>query len=350
MVMDLWHEAPEAKEFCQSILRDIQSYKFHPDEVFTEVKFAILSTSAIDRQGEAFTPDALEQGARRINEEILWIGVHHDPLIQPYGRVISAKVFYGPTSQIHFTAAVIGYYDPSKLPTFSDLGIDSSGSRTELNETHLNLANEPFHAQLEFSPHEVDRELILDLLQDSPDIVSKQPFRSLRKTADPFTIISLFVSLGLLLYNPFSKKFLERYGERAADGSIAFFRWLSLKVFARLSELRKKRVLFEFASDYKGCRIQFVVDSNDTAVLCAASNSISEAATSAVSLIDRAEHLQFQRLIYEFDLKTSRWLPLHAMSKKVGVISDRPYLIAIDQMHGLSVGGVTTEDSIQKVH
>ena len=43
-----------------------------------------------------------------------------------------------------------------------------------------------------------------------------------------------------------------------------------------------------------------------------------------------------------------KWLPLHATSKTVGVISDRPYLIAIDQMRGLSVGAVTTEDAIRK--
>jgi len=52
--------------------------------------------------------------------------------------------------------------------------------------------------------------------------------------------------------------------------------------------------------------------------------------------------------IYEFDLKTRKWLPLHATSKRAGVISSRPYLIAIDQMKGLSVGGVTTEDAIKK--
>jgi hypothetical protein len=348
--MDLLEEVTEAREFCESVLRDIDSYKLYPEETFSHMHRAILSSSAVDLQGEAFTPDALESGAHLINEEILWIGVHHDPLIQPYGRVISAKVFYSPVSGIHFIAAVIGYFDPLMLPTFAEAGVDSYLSLDEPNETFLSLEDEPFHAQLAINPHEIDRAIILDVLESSPDFVAKQPLRSLRKTADPnpLTIISLVVSIGLLLYNPFSKKFLERYGERAADGSIAFFRWLSTKVFAALNELRQKRVLFELVSEYKGCRVQFVTNSNDTAILCDASNSISRAASSAIALIEGAEHLQLQRLIYEFDLKTRKWLPLHATSKKVGVISNRPYLIAIDQMHGLSVGGVTTEDAIRK--
>lgn len=348
--MDLLEEVTEAKEFCKSVLRDIHSYKLYADETFSHLHRAILSSSAVDLQGEAFTPDALETGARRINEEILWIGVHHDPLIQPYGRVISAKVFYSPISKIHFTAAVIGYFDPTNLPTFADLGVDSYLSLDGRNEILPRFEDEPFRGHLAFNPHEIDRAIVLDMLESSPDFVAKQPLRSLRKTADPdpLTIISLIVSIGILLYNPFSKKFLERYGERAADGSIAFFSWLSAKVFAALNDLKQKRVLFELVSEYKGCRVQFVTNSNDTAILCEASNSISRAASSAVALIDGAKHLEFQRLIYEFDLKTRKWLPLHATSKKVGVISDRPYLIAIDQMKGLSVGGVTTEDAVRK--
>jgi hypothetical protein len=49
------------------------------------------------------------------------------------------------------------------------------------------------------------------------------------------------------------------------------------------------------------------------------------------------------------NIKTRQWLPLHATSKKAGVISDRPYLIAIDQIKGISVGGITSEDSIRKL-
>jgi hypothetical protein len=67
-----------------------------------------------------------------------------------------------------------------------------------------------------------------------------------------------------------------------------------------------------------------------------------------LALIDRLESLELHRLIYEFDLTTRKWLPLHATSKTAGVISDRPYLIALDQMKGLSIGGVTSDEFIQK--
>jgi hypothetical protein len=56
-------------------------------------------------------------------------------------------------------------------------------------------------------------------------------------------------------------------------------------------------------------------------------------------LIDTLEHLRVIKLVYEFDLETQDWFPLHAATKYGGVISDRPYLIAIDELAGLSVGG-----------
>jgi predicted RNase H-like HicB family nuclease len=299
--INLWAEEPKAKLFCQSVVDDIRNYKIYPNEEFCDFQFAILSTSAIDLQGEAFTPEALESGARKMNEETLWIGALHDPLIQPFGRVIRAKVFYAPKTDIFFIAAVIGMYDPNVLPRFRDLGIEVPTLAINHPELSEGFQNKAEHAQLAFSPHEIDRTIIYDLLANAPDIVSKQALRSLRKSADPITILSVIVSIGLLIYNPFSKKFLERLGERAADGSIAFFAWLSNKVFVAIGELKRKRVLFEFVSDYKDCRIQFVVNTNDTAVLCEASNSIFTGAQSAVGLIDRTEHLQIQRLIYEFE-------------------------------------------------
>lgn len=98
--MNLWDEVPEAKLFGKSIEDNIQSYKLYPTEEFADLWFGSLATSSLDLQGEAFTPKSLEAFVQRMKEEILWIGAHHDPLIQPYGRVISAKVFYAPKSQM----------------------------------------------------------------------------------------------------------------------------------------------------------------------------------------------------------------------------------------------------------
>lgn len=344
--MNLWDETPEAKLFGESIANNIQNHKLYPTEEFADLWFGSLATSGVDLQGEAFTPQSLESFAHRIKEETLWIGAHHDPLIQPYGRVISAKVFYAPKSQLYFVAAVIGLHDPKMLQKFEDLGIDLTTVLIDDISDVPRSENEQI--QLAFSPHEIERAIINELLADAPDIVEKQPIRSLRKSAEPITILSIFASIWLLTNNPFSKKFLERYGEKAADGSLVFFSWLSEKVFRKLSNLRNKRVLFEFISEYKGCRVQFVIASADTSILCEASNSIFDAGHSAVALIDRLESLGLQRLIYEFDINARKWLPLHATSKVAGVISDKPYLIALDQMKGFSVGGFTSEDSIQK--
>lgn len=343
--MDLWNEVPETTLFAKSITQNLDKYKLFPTEDFDDLRFATLATSAVDLQREAFTPNSLKAFVKQIEKRTLWVGALHDPLIQPYGRIVAAKRFYSPKSQLYFVAGVIGLYDPKTLRTFKDVGVELVQVFDDVVDT---LAIKQKKVQLAFSPHEVDTEVIRELMNEAPELVDKNPLRSLRKSAEPITIVSILASIWLLSNNPFSKKFLERYGEKAADGSLAFFSWLSNKVFKKLDELKGKRVLFEFVTEYKGCRVQFVVPSKDTSLLCEAANSVYIAGQSAQALIDQLEHLKVDRLIYEFDLNTRKWLPLHATSTLAGVISDRPYLIALDQMKGFSVGGVTSQNSIVK--
>ncbi|HEX3248355.1 MAG TPA: hypothetical protein VHS05_02930 [Pyrinomonadaceae bacterium] len=344
--MDLWDEVPEAGLFAKSISDNIQNYKLHPTEEFSDIWVGTLATTAVDLQREAFTRQSLAAFVQQLEQETLWIGAHHDPLIQPYGRVVSAKLFYAPQSELYFVAAVVGLYDQHTLPKFEHFGLDLT---TVLFDDIADVPRlESDKVQLAYSPHEIDRVVITELLLEAPEMVDRQPKRSLRKSADPITILSVLASFWLLTNNPFSKKFLERYGEKAADSSMAFFSWLSRRVFTKLNELQNRRVLFEFMSNYKGCRVQFVIPSKDLSVLCEATNVIYDGAQSAKALIDKLESLGLQRLIYEFDLNARKWLPLHATSKSVGVISDRPYLVALDQMKAFSVGGITSDDSIQE--
>lgn len=336
---NLFDEAPEALEFCQAVEGNISRYKLFDEEQFAELRGCVLSTTGIDLQGERFTIKALEEGVRKINENGLWLSVQHDPLIQPHGRLVSAKLCYAPKSDVHFIAAVMGLYDVNKLPNFSDIGVEFA-DLTPDDDFEVPKTRERYQAQIAYSPHEIDPEFIRELLSDAPEIVDAKPVRSLRKEVDPIRIITILVSIWLLANNPFSKKFLERYGEETANGSIAFFKWLSRSVFAKIHELSGRRVLFEFQSGYKGCQVEFVVLFTDAPTLCEASNPIQSAAQSAIKLIDYLEHASLQKLVYEFEVKTRKWLPLHATSRKFGVITDRPYLIAIDQMRGLSVGGL----------
>lgn len=338
----LFDEAPEALEFCRAVEENISRYKLFDEEQFIELRGCVLSTTGIDLQGERFTTRALEEGVRNINENGLWLSVQHNPLIQPHGRFVSAKLCYAPNSDVHFIAAVMGLYDGNKLPKFSDIGIDFAEVASD-EAFEITKAHERYEAQIAYSPHEIYPEFINELLRDAPDIVNPKPKRSLRKEIDPIRIFTVLASIWLLASNPFSKKFLERYGEETANASIAFFKWLSRRVFGRIQDLGNRRVLFEFLSAYKNCQVEFVVASTDTVILCEASNSIHAAAQSAVRLIDYLEHTSIQKLVYEFDVATHKWLPLHATTKELGVIADRPYLVAIDQMRGLSVGGLLME-------
>jgi len=50
-----------------------------------------------------------------------------------------------------------------------------------------------------------------------------------------------------------------------------------------------------------------------------------------------------ERVSYLFDhKKTKEWLPLYAVTRRAGVISDRPYLISAERYHGFSLGGRAT--------
>lgn len=154
--------------------------------------------------------------------------------------------------------------------------------------------------------------------------------------------MEIATSLWLLTSNPFSKAFLTRFGERAADQVIDFLGWIKEKVVYTIEQHTNERVLFKFTTPYKGCQAKFVIASKDAELLIRATDSVNEAARSAIALIDRIEHLEPNKLVYEFDLTIKQWLPRHAATKKAGVISDRPALIAVDKYKGFSIGGSAT--------
>src|SRR5690349_20031999 len=104
---NLFDEAPEAFQFCRDVEEEIAKYKLFDREEFSELRCCVLTTSGKDMQGDSFRLKALVQGVREINQNGLWLSVQHDPLLQPYGRVLAAKLFYAPKSQVHFIAAVM---------------------------------------------------------------------------------------------------------------------------------------------------------------------------------------------------------------------------------------------------
>jgi len=98
-------------------------------------------------------------------------------------------------------------------------------------------------------------------------------------------------------------------------------------------------VLLSFETEYKECEVAFIITSRDSTQLklIKAIELVNEAACSAITLINRIEHLKPTKLIYEFDLEIEQWLPRHAITKEKGIISDHPLLIALDKYKGFSV-------------
>lgn len=335
---NLWNEVPEAEIFYEDVVKNLNNFLLFEKESFSRINQAILGTSNIDSQNEAFDISSLQGVVSYVKEKPMWLNVEHNPLFPPHGRIIAAKVFYAPESEIYFLAGVIGRYSEENFRKFKDFNIDFSKLEDSLPELDFLLIGDD--VEISYNPHEIESKMIEDILTDSPNIVSKKVKRSIRKEADPITILTFFVSIFVLTNNPFSKKFLEKYGEKSAEASISFFTWLQKKVFKKFSEIYSERVLFEFISPYKNCTAKFVIASKDVAILCEASDTIYKASRSAVKLIDYLEETQPETLVYQFNLEAKRWVPLYISTQKEGVITDQPYLIAIDQITGLSLGGI----------
>lgn len=342
---NLLDEAPEAKDFLEEVVNNIDEYKLFEGENFEHFLTGIIATTGVDSQGDRITLQAITQMAEQLNQEVIWNQAEHNPLIQPIGRSIAARLFYAPKSDTYFIAAVSGIYSPNLLLKFEDIGVD-------LENLPLNSSIENgYHpeipqAQLAFSRTDFDQDTLDELLKEHPRLLDSVPDHRVRKAADPLTIIEVVASIWLLTSNPFSQAFLKKFGEKAAEEVLEFFGWLKQKVIHTVEYHANKQVLFEFSTSYKGCWVEFVTTTKDRELLIEATDSVNEAALSAVALIDRIEYLEPNKLVYEFDNKTRRWFPLHAATKRAGVITDRPVLVALDRYKAFSISGRVIRSSI----
>ena len=336
MAHDLINEVPEAKRFIGSACRGWDKFKRYPSEEFIEIRGAVLATSGIDSQNESFAPEGLYGMAEQIRRDSLWLMYEHNPLNLPLGRVLAAKCFYAPNAQLHFVAGVVGIYDSSKYASFSSVGCDIENLTTGPITTTVDDTN-PFSLTVSYNPHEIPSSVIEDLLRDAPPEVAREPALEARKSADPLTILAITASLGVLVNNPFSKKFAERLGERAADSTAALSSWLNERVVAAFSRLEKE-ALFEFRCQESGCRVEFVVPSKDRLVVQKSAETVDEAAKSARALLNALSRFGPEKLVYRYDPKTLQWWPLYAATRTRGIIKDARMLIAAERVP-LSGGG-----------
>lgn len=335
---DLIQETPEAAAFLDSIIANIETLKLYDGETFAQVNRGIFATDDVDAHGERLSTEDFETYRSGSGSRIVWTGVEHNPLFPPAGRVIAMKAFQSPASGVGFVAGVIGVYGEDSYRAFKDVGIDASTS-VDRAAALASLAEFALEAGIAFNPHEIPLATVEQMLAEAPTYVEREPSLQHRKAFATDPILTLMVQGAILLFNPFSKKFLERSGEKAADAAIQLSSWLAKTVFRKFSELTQKKVFFQILTPYKGCHLAFVVPSKDPNLLTDAMASVGDAVLAAIGIVDALSLWEVCTLTFEFDLNTKKWLPLHAATRKGGIIADRAQLIVIKGMQGLSMGG-----------
>lgn len=335
---------PSASAYCERVIEEVDRHKLFPEEQFADLAMGVLSTTGLDLQGDMVTLAALKGMQARIEQNGLWGSAEHDPLIPMIGRVLSSQVFFDEASGTHFLAGVFAYYDSQTFPSFESLGI-----RTAISEASEFPPDLPERViRVLFSEHEVPGGIVSASIAEAPPTIDRDVGTSFRKAADPHATVHLLVNLGFLLFNPFSKKFLERLGERAADGVIATWAWVTKSLWRRLQTLKKRRLLLVIETDYKNCRIEFALDNTDEETLARALQSLHLASGSAVALIDQIEHLKPEVLVYEFDTRDSVWKPLHAATRGAGVFASRSIPVDHKRYKGLSIAGVAENVEVRE--
>ena len=314
-------------------------YRRYPEEEFAELRPAIFATSLVDRQNrDVARPEALESMAEQINEKSLWMMSEHNPRIPPLGRILCARRFHARQSGVYFVAGVCGFYDPERVRSFTPKPAWDLSQLTANSSDEIIAPVTTELVRLAVNPHELPSGVIEEMLRDAPSIVERDASLVGRKSADPMPIVAVIASAWLLTSNPFSKKVLEVLGEQSARTAIEFASWIKNKVISEIAKLQRE-CLFVLQIPNDSCTVEFVVPSNNTAILIAAIDSVQPAVISSMALAAKLSHTDLEKLVYEYDLAAKQWIPIYAATRLAGVISNRPALMALDRISGLSVGG-----------
>jgi hypothetical protein len=345
VAVNLLDEEPTAREFCEQVLGELDEHLLFPEERFAHTFIGIFATTAIDKHGDRLAPTALFGAADVLARGTMWCGAEHDPTVPPTGRVIAARSFFAPTSGEFFIAGVVGFFGKDSYRTFEsvmpravpevllDLGPLLDGVDPETLGGEI--------AVIGFNPRELPEELANELLADSPTCVSKIPEHWTRKSTDPLTILSISVAFAVLL-KPVVAKALEVYGEEFGKKSLEFLQWIKVKVPRLLARCESARVIFELRSELGGVPVLFLVDFKDQAVLEEAAGQVGDAAGRAAQVILALRDQEPRKLAFLYDPQRRRWELLYAATEKMGIVTDRPVLIAAEKAAamGFSFGAI----------
>ena len=345
--MDMLDENEDAVRFVTDVSERADSMIIYPEERFKSVIAGVLMTTTVDSQGDQFGVEALETLVTKVTEEVFLVTAHHDPRIQPVGRVLAAKVFFAPKSEAHFVAGVIGYWDPSTYKTFDKVGI-TGGVADNCELIPDFYTEDPPQASIGLNRQDFDLTDLHDVLEEAPPIVSREVNEQFRKAHDPITIVSISVSISLLLSTPYLKEIQKKFGAATADACIDFSRWVGTVLAAKVRSLFKREILFEIQSEIAACDISFLVETSDPLLVSEAMEHVQQAAIAAINLASAMKSLEPIRITYLYDHAAKKWLPLHAVTKNAGIITDRPRLITLEGLSGLSVSGAATSKQLEQ--
>jgi hypothetical protein len=336
---DLIAESPEAQKFVQDAISNLDEFKLYPGEEFLTVVGNVVSGTGLDRQGESASVADLEALVSTVDEGAFFLRREHDPLIHPIGRIVAAKMFQLPQTEKYFVVGIIGFYDASKLPSFASKGIDVSN--LPYRDASLTGTPEESRALVEFNPYEIPPSAVEEMLETAPASVGLGEGIHSRKGVISLAILQISASIWLLSRTPFGTKFQERLGEKAADASVAFLKWISETVSGKLRELTGKETRLVISFRYKDCTVEFVLTGKEgPAATTEAIAALENAANQSLLLVEALQPAIPIRLTYGYNVPAKRWFPIHATTRRQGIITDQPYLIAVENLQGgFSVGG-----------
>ena len=322
--MDKFEEFDGVESFFNEVI------KTHGNEDFEDYLCAVISTDQVDTHGHCLTINALKKAETSINSKGLPLNAHHDPRIPPFGKTIAAKLITSRDGTKNFLFGVLATFKKEFYKPFPEIPHNSSYC-AKISD----FLTEP--VEIEFSDVEIDDSIIMGAVDAAPDFVASKVIKVARKAADPITILS-FAIPGFIVY-PFIKSYMSALGKDAAELQKRFISW----VIESFAKKLKRRVLYSFKSPYRGCQVDFVVETDKPQHLTTALETVQKTGITAQYLIDYLIDKEPVELVYIYDIDTENWIPSYLKTAKGEISTDKPYLMSLEQFGGVSIGAKLIE-------
>lgn len=309
------------EEFYKGTLRKLKS------DIYDEFVLGVVSTNKVDIHGDQMSLEALKSTEIAINKHGLPLNAHHDPRIATFGRTLAAKMLTSRDGEKNYVFAVIATYSKSFYRPFpTEMSALNSGYIP--TETDVSFGD----VEIEYSNIELDEDIITSALANAPEFVATKPHIAVRKAADPVTILSIAIPASIAL--PFLTGYFNKLGEQTANHQERFASWLVNSIVKKVN----KRVLYNFNTPYRGCLVEFIIETNSPVLIKDSINQITDASNNAKKLIDNLIDESPKRLVYVYHNDDQMWVPEHVTLGSGQVLTDRPYLMSMEEFGGLSIG------------